>query len=250
LQVREVIAPIPKVVAHEHAVLTGSPSSTTVDQDAPSPKDNHDIEVAHMGNDPYFGIPIPEVPFDQSSSTDVKLDELGGILKNKARLVARGYREEEGIDIEESFAPKQAPRARYDMLSSFLISQDFSKGSVDPTLFIRKMSQELIHDVDDGKDLFFLEIMSYESVTQWITPMVEKSKLMRIKKGKAVDPSHYRGLRAVVGVNRKAPKCSKKIFRYLKGTVNWDLWYPKIIPCTNSILQIDPMLGCQDTSTP
>nr|GFB98787.1 retrovirus-related Pol polyprotein from transposon TNT 1-94 [Tanacetum cinerariifolium] len=35
----------------------------------------------------------------------VKLDELGGILKNKARLVARGYRQEEGINFEESFAP-------------------------------------------------------------------------------------------------------------------------------------------------
>nr|GEZ61856.1 retrovirus-related Pol polyprotein from transposon TNT 1-94 [Tanacetum cinerariifolium] len=34
----------------------------------------------------------------------VKIDELGGILKNKARLVARGYRQEEGIDFEESFA--------------------------------------------------------------------------------------------------------------------------------------------------
>nr|GEX68652.1 retrovirus-related Pol polyprotein from transposon TNT 1-94 [Tanacetum cinerariifolium] len=34
----------------------------------------------------------------------VKLDELGGILKNKARLVARGYRQDEGIDFEESFA--------------------------------------------------------------------------------------------------------------------------------------------------
>ncbi|GJT94549.1 integrase, catalytic region, zinc finger, CCHC-type containing protein [Tanacetum coccineum] len=33
----------------------------------------------------------------------VKLDELGGILKNKARLVARGYRQEEGIDFEEYF---------------------------------------------------------------------------------------------------------------------------------------------------
>ncbi|GJW06867.1 retrovirus-related pol polyprotein from transposon TNT 1-94 [Tanacetum coccineum] len=37
LQAPEVIAPIPEVVAHEHAVSTGSPSSTTVDQDAPSP---------------------------------------------------------------------------------------------------------------------------------------------------------------------------------------------------------------------
>nr|GFC59045.1 uncharacterized mitochondrial protein AtMg00810-like [Tanacetum cinerariifolium] len=35
----------------------------------------------------------------------VKHDELGGILKNKARLVARGYRQEEWIDFEESFAP-------------------------------------------------------------------------------------------------------------------------------------------------
>ncbi|GJS40625.1 retrovirus-related pol polyprotein from transposon TNT 1-94 [Tanacetum coccineum] len=112
-------------------VSTGSPSSTTVNQDAPSPsnsqttpktqppvipndieEDNHDIEVAHIGNDPYFGILIPEVPPDQSSSMDsihiiiykVKLDELGGILKNKARLVAHGYRQEEGIDFEESFA--------------------------------------------------------------------------------------------------------------------------------------------------
>ncbi|GJR19274.1 retrovirus-related pol polyprotein from transposon TNT 1-94 [Tanacetum coccineum] len=34
----------------------------------------------------------------------VKLDELGGVLKNKARLVMRGYRHEEGIDFEKSFA--------------------------------------------------------------------------------------------------------------------------------------------------
>ncbi|GKG12840.1 retrovirus-related pol polyprotein from transposon TNT 1-94 [Tanacetum coccineum] len=39
---------------------------------------------------------------------------------------------------------KQAPRAWYDMLSSLLISQDFSKGLVDPTLFIRKESKELL----------------------------------------------------------------------------------------------------------
>ncbi|GKF23390.1 retrovirus-related pol polyprotein from transposon TNT 1-94, partial [Tanacetum coccineum] len=86
----EVIAPIAKVVALEPAASTGSPSSTTVDQDAPSPsnsqttpetqspiipndveEDNHDLDVTHMNNDPYFGIPIPKVPSDQSSSTDL-----------------------------------------------------------------------------------------------------------------------------------------------------------------------------------
>ncbi|GKD14265.1 retrovirus-related pol polyprotein from transposon TNT 1-94, partial [Tanacetum coccineum] len=46
----------------------------------------------------------------------VKLDELGGILKNKARLVARGYHPEEGIDFEESFALV----ARLDAIRIFL----------------------------------------------------------------------------------------------------------------------------------
>ncbi|GJT80628.1 retrovirus-related pol polyprotein from transposon TNT 1-94 [Tanacetum coccineum] len=38
----------------------------------------------------------------------------------------------------------QAPRAWYDTLSSFLISQHFSKGAVDPTLFIRKAGNNLL----------------------------------------------------------------------------------------------------------
>ncbi|GKC04068.1 retrovirus-related pol polyprotein from transposon TNT 1-94 [Tanacetum coccineum] len=82
----EVVAPINEVAALVPAISTGSPSSTIVDQDAPSlsnsqttpetqppvipndvEEDNHDIEVAHMGNDPYFGVLIPEVPSDQSS---------------------------------------------------------------------------------------------------------------------------------------------------------------------------------------
>nr|GFA96552.1 retrovirus-related Pol polyprotein from transposon TNT 1-94 [Tanacetum cinerariifolium] len=178
-QAPEVIVSIANVIPPVQADSTSSPSSTTVNQDAPSP---------------------------------IKLDELGGILKNKARLVARGYRQEEGIDFEESFAPvsrleairiflayathknmvvyqmdvktaflngnlreevyvsqpdgcadqdnpnhvyklkkalyglKQAPRTWYDMLSSFLISQDFSKGSVDPTFFIRRNGNDLLLD--------------------------------------------------------------------------------------------------------
>ncbi|GJY46810.1 retrovirus-related pol polyprotein from transposon TNT 1-94, partial [Tanacetum coccineum] len=90
----------------------------------------------------------------------VKTDEFGGLLKNKARLVAQGFRQEEGIDFEESFAPdnpshvyklkkalyglKQAPRAWYDMLSSFRISQHISKGAVDPTLFIQQAGNDLL----------------------------------------------------------------------------------------------------------
>ncbi|GJS16171.1 retrovirus-related pol polyprotein from transposon TNT 1-94 [Tanacetum coccineum] len=114
------VAPIHEVVAPVPAVSTGSPSSTKVDQDAPSPSNsqttpetqtpiipndvedgNHDIEVAHMGNDPYFD---KVMVITLKWIYKVKLDELGGVLKNKARLVARGYRQEEEIDQEESFA--------------------------------------------------------------------------------------------------------------------------------------------------
>ncbi|GJV32100.1 retrovirus-related pol polyprotein from transposon TNT 1-94 [Tanacetum coccineum] len=75
----EVIAPVVEVVAPVPSDSTGSPSLTNVDQDAPSPsnsqttpkteppfipndveENNHDINVAHMGNDPYFGVPIPK----------------------------------------------------------------------------------------------------------------------------------------------------------------------------------------------
>ncbi|GJU90468.1 integrase, catalytic region, zinc finger, CCHC-type containing protein [Tanacetum coccineum] len=417
------------------------PSSTTVDQDAPSLSnsqtthetqppvipndvevDNHDIEVAYMGNDPYFGIPILEVPSDQSSSTysihtivhldhqiskhnskwtkdylleniigeldrpvstrlqlhkqalfyyydafltvvepktykdaltqscwieamqeelneferlevwelvprpdkvmvitlkwiyKVKLDELGGILKNKARLVARGYRQEEGIDFEESFAPvarleairiflafaahmnmvvyqmdvktaflngnlreevyvsqpdgfvdpdnpnhvyklkkalyglKQAPRAWYDMLSSFLISQDFSKGSVDPTLFIRKRRQ---------------------GTTSVDTLMLEKSKLDEDKEGKPVTPSHYHGMIGILlyliasrpnlqfaicmcaqyqaRPTKKHLNAVKRIFQYLKGTVNRGLWYPKDSSISLTAFADADHAACQDT---
>nr|GFC16510.1 hypothetical protein [Tanacetum cinerariifolium] len=87
-QAPEVIASIAEVIPPVQADSTGSPSSTTVDQDAPSlskshttaetqsfvipqdvEEDNIDIEVAHIGNDPLFGVPIPEVTSAQSSST-------------------------------------------------------------------------------------------------------------------------------------------------------------------------------------
>nr|GEX09317.1 hypothetical protein [Tanacetum cinerariifolium] len=102
----EVITPIVVVVAQEHVVSTGLPSSTTIDQDAPSPtmqEELHKFERLKVWElvprlDKVMVITLKWI-------YKVKLDELGGILKNKARLVALGFRQEEGIDFEESFAP-------------------------------------------------------------------------------------------------------------------------------------------------
>ncbi|GJU10746.1 retrovirus-related pol polyprotein from transposon TNT 1-94 [Tanacetum coccineum] len=95
---------------------------------------------------------------------------------------------------------KQAPRAWYDMLSSFLLSNDFSKGSVDPTLFIRREGNDLILISQSPRGIFInqskyalesLKKYGYETCDPVDTPMVEKSKLDEDKEGKAVDPSHY-----------------------------------------------------------
>nr|GFC02706.1 hypothetical protein [Tanacetum cinerariifolium] len=101
---------------------------------------------------------------------------------------------------------KQAPRAWYDMLSSFPLSQDFSKES------LKKYGFESCDPVD--------------------TPMVEKSKLDEDKEGKSVDPSHYR---------------VKRIFRYLRRTVNWGLWYPKDSSVALTAFADANHAACQDT---
>ncbi|GJR47612.1 hypothetical protein Tco_1315715 [Tanacetum coccineum] len=80
---------VPAVIAPKPTDSTGLPSSTPVDQDAPSPSSFqtppesqslvispsveepfHDIEVAHLDNDPFFGVPIPEPSSKESFSKD------------------------------------------------------------------------------------------------------------------------------------------------------------------------------------
>nr|GEZ39518.1 hypothetical protein [Tanacetum cinerariifolium] len=418
-QVIEVIAPIANVIPPVHADSIGSPSSTTIDQDAPSlskshtttetqsyvipldvVEDNLDMEVAHMGNDLLFGVPIPEVTSGQSSSTvspqsimqpdhpipqhiskwtkdhplqniigqlsrpvftrlqlheqvlfcyydafltsvepktykealtqscwieamqeelneferlevwelvprpdkvmvitlkwvyKVKLDELRGILKNKARLVARGYRQEEGINFEEYFALV----ARLEAIRIFLsyaAHKNMVVYQMDVKItFLNGNLREEVYMSMMGKISFFLGLQisqsprgifinqskyaleslkkyDFESCDLVDTPMVEKSKLNEDKEEKAVDPLHYRGMigtllyltasrpdlqfalcmcaRYQARPTEKHVHAVKRIFRYLRRTINRGLRYLKDSSIALTAFPDADHAGCQDT---
>nr|GFA54759.1 retrovirus-related Pol polyprotein from transposon TNT 1-94 [Tanacetum cinerariifolium] len=190
-----------------------------------------------------------------------KHDEEKTVIRNKSRLVIRGYRQEEGLDFEESFAPvarmeairiflayaahksftvfqmdvktaflhgslkedvyvcqpegfidadhpshvyklkkalyllKQAPRAWYDELSTFLLQNNFFKGTIDPTLFIRRFHDDIL----------------------------------------------------VAKPTEKHLKEVKRIFRYLRGTVNTGLWYTKDFGFELTGFSDADYAGCKDS---
>ncbi|GJX47079.1 retrovirus-related pol polyprotein from transposon TNT 1-94 [Tanacetum coccineum] len=311
-----VASPVPAIIALVHADSTGSPSLTPINQDAPSP-------IWEL-------VPRPDrvMIITLKWIFKVKLDELGRVLKNKDRLVERGYRQEEAINFEESFSPvarleaiqifiayaahkymtiyqmdvknaflngilreevylsqldgfvdqdnpnhvyklkkdlyglKQAPRAWYDLLSSFLLSEQFSKGTVDPTLFTRKEGKDILLMSILGKMSFFLGLQisqcpkgiflnqskyaleiikkyGMETSDPMDTPMVEKSKLDADPQGKEVDLDAKPTKKHLHGV--------KQIFRYLKGTINMGLWYLKDSCIALTAFVDTDHAGCQDT---
>ncbi|GKG14206.1 hypothetical protein Tco_0353806, partial [Tanacetum coccineum] len=109
----------------------------------------------------------------------------------------------------------------------------------------------------------------YESCDPVDTPMVKKSKLDEDKEGKAVDPSHYRGIigtllyltasrpdlqfsicmcaRYQARPTKKHLNAVKRIFRYLKGTIHRGLWYPNDSSFALTAFADADHAGCQDT---
>nr|GEZ67385.1 hypothetical protein [Tanacetum cinerariifolium] len=205
----EVIALIAEVVASEPA------ASTVISNDVE--EDNHDLDVAHMNNNPFFGTSIQENVYEASYTLDViptvvrtatpnskhvnkwtkdhPLDNIIGELERPVFIrlqlheqalfcyynaflssvepktykdaLTQAYgilREEVYVSKPDGFVDKdnlnhvyklkkalyglkQAPRAWYNLLSQFLLSQDLSKGTVDPTLFIRRQDKNILLNI-------------------------------------------------------------------------------------------------------
>ncbi|GJT26679.1 retrovirus-related pol polyprotein from transposon TNT 1-94 [Tanacetum coccineum] len=144
----------------------------------------HELGAAHMNMIVY--------------QMDVKTAFLNGILREEVYV----YKLNKAL-----YGLKQAPRAWYDILSKFLLSQEFSKGTVDPTVFIRTQGKDIlllqiyVDDIIFAPRGIFINQSKYaleslknygkESSNPVDTTMVEKSKLDDDTQGKAVDPTHY-----------------------------------------------------------
>ncbi|GJX90543.1 putative ribonuclease H-like domain-containing protein [Tanacetum coccineum] len=78
-----------------------------------------------------------------------KRDARGIVVRNKARLVAQGHRQEEGksaglLNVKALYGLHQAPRAWYARLSAFLLQHNYRRGTIDKTLFIKKDSRDIL----------------------------------------------------------------------------------------------------------
>nr|GEU63744.1 hypothetical protein [Tanacetum cinerariifolium] len=161
---------------------------------------------------------------------------------------------------------KQAPHAWYDELSTFLLQNHFFKGTTDPTLFIMRFVDEIL------VSNYMLEILKkygMESCDPVGIPMEIKDNLDLDQNGTPVDATKYRSMiGALIYLTSSRPdivhatclcaryqakptekhlKEVKRIFRYLRGTINTGLWYMKDSDFELTGFSNADYAGCKDT---
>nr|GEZ74571.1 retrovirus-related Pol polyprotein from transposon TNT 1-94 [Tanacetum cinerariifolium] len=130
----------------------------------------------------------------------VKLDEYGDVLKNKARLVVKGYRQEEGINFEESFVPV----ARIEAIRIFIAN------AASRNMPIYQMDVKMAFLNGELKE----EV--YVSQPEGFVDPDHPTHVYHLKKALYQAKPTKKHLEAL-----------KRVFRCLKGTINWGIWYPK-----------------------
>nr|GEY05146.1 retrovirus-related Pol polyprotein from transposon TNT 1-94 [Tanacetum cinerariifolium] len=137
----------------------------------------------------------------------VKTNEFGRVLKNKARLIAQGFMQEEGIYFEESFAPV----ARIEAIHIFVanathknmtifqmdVKTEFLNGELKEEVYVSQpegfVNDNPSHVYKLKKALYGL-IQAPRACDSVDTPLVEKSKLDEDLQGKPVDATLYSGM--------------------------------------------------------
>ncbi|GJX45907.1 copia protein [Tanacetum coccineum] len=184
-------------------------------------------------------------PLTLKSLLKNKHDEENTVIRNKTCLVVRGYRQEEGIDFEESFISISRMEAiriflAYAAYKSFIVYQ----------MDVGKKKKGKRFDCMLKKELYGLKARNQEHVREFVkallteytspkAPLIQsmefKDKLDLDKNGTLAKPTE------------KHLKEVKRIFRYLRGTVNMCIWYMKDSGFELTRFSDADYAGCRDT---
>nr|GEU92907.1 retrovirus-related Pol polyprotein from transposon TNT 1-94 [Tanacetum cinerariifolium]GEU92909.1 retrovirus-related Pol polyprotein from transposon TNT 1-94 [Tanacetum cinerariifolium] len=170
------------------------------------------------------------------------------VLKNKARLVVKGYRQEEGIDFEEYFASV----SRIEAIRIFIanaankkttiyqmdVKMDFLNGELREKVYVNH--PEGFVNQDNLTRMYNLKKVLYglkQAPCAWYDMFSSFLLTQQFSKG-VVNPSLF---------NRKASNDILLIFRYLKGTNNIGLWYSRDTGIARTAYADADQAGCQDS---
>ncbi|GJZ56142.1 ribonuclease H-like domain-containing protein [Tanacetum coccineum] len=154
-----------------------------------------------------------------------KKDQRGIVVRNKARLVAQGYRQEERVDYDEVFAPV----ARIEAIRLFLAFASF----MDFTMYQMDMKSAFLYGT--------IEEEVYVSQPLGFVDPEFLNKVYKVEKALYGLHQASRAWQPLNGDNKLIKRMQieqmlmftyivKRIFRYLKGQPTLGLWYPKDLP--------------------
>ncbi|GJY80906.1 retrovirus-related pol polyprotein from transposon TNT 1-94 [Tanacetum coccineum] len=183
-----------------------------------------------------------------------KKDEDQTVIRNKARLVAKGYAQEEGIDFEESFAPvarleavrifvahaahKSFPIYQMDVKTAFL------NGPLKEEVYVAQ--PEGFVDPDHPEKVYLLRKALYglkQAPRAWydeLSNFLMSKGFTKVQAVAIVQRYHARPHKSTL-------RMVKRIFKYLKGTINMGLWYPKDSGFKLTAFSDADHAGCLDT---